>query len=241
MVGTQTGQIVHYSVRSKDCRVCTTAAPRNMTPKQHDCYRNWEGSAKAMEAEMVTQMVKDVGEKGYTVQAIVGDEDSTTIGRLRANVNEKIEKISDKSHIRKLLGNSLYALKKQHQMLTVKVIKYLQRCFDHIIAQGKGNPLQISSDLDALSKHPFGDHHCCSSRWCRFIGKPNSLYKSFPQGKPLVNEKLQSSLEKVFTTYADHSIKLSSLGGTQGNESFNHMVAAKAPKNVHFSSSGNLS
>lgn len=157
---------------------------------------------------------------------------------------KKITKISDKNHIRKLLGNSLYALKKQHPMLTVKVIKYLQRCFDYIIAQGKGNPSQISSDHDALSKHPFGDHHCCSSRWCRFIELVTQLtcqYKSFPHRKPLVNQNLQSSLEKVFTAYAGHSNKLSSLGSTQGNESFNHMVAAKAPKNVHFSSSGNLS
>lgn len=241
MVGTQTGQIIHYAVPSKDCRVCSTAASRNEPPKPHDCYQNWEGSAKAMEADMVTQMVKDVGEKGFKVEAIVGDEDSTTIGRLRANVNEKIEKISDKNHIRKLLGNSLYALKKQHPMLTVKVIKYLQRCFDYIIAQGKENPSQISSDLNALSKHPFGDHSSCSSRWCRFIGNPNCLYRSFPHGKPLANQCLQSSLEKVFSTYAGHSNKLSSLGSTQGNESFNHMVAAKAPKNIHFSSSGNLS
>lgn len=162
MIGTQTGQIINYAVRSKDCRVCSSAASRNEPPKPHDCYQNLEGSAKAMEADIFTQMVKDVGEKGFTVDAVVGDEDSTTIGRLRAN--EKIEKISDKNHIRKLLGNSLYALKKQHPMLTVKVIKYLQRCFDYIIAQGKRNPSQISSDLDALSKHPFGDHRCCSSR-----------------------------------------------------------------------------
>lgn len=145
-------------------------------------------------------------------------------GALRANVNEKIEKISDKNHMRKLLGNSLYALKTQHPMLILKVIKYLQRSFDYIIAQGKGTPSQISSDLEALSKHPFRDHRCCSSRWCRFIGNPNCQYKSFPHGKPLVNQYLQSSLEKVFTTYAGHSNKLSSLGSTQRNEKFNHML-----------------
>lgn len=38
---------------------------------------------------MAIQMVKDVGEKGFTVDAVVGNEDSTTIGRLRANVNEE--------------------------------------------------------------------------------------------------------------------------------------------------------
>lgn len=155
---------------------------------------------------------------------------------------KKIEKISDKNHIRKLLGNSLYALKKQHPMLTVKVIKYLKRCFDYI-AQGKENPSQISSDLDALSKHPFGDHHCCSSRWCRFIKSVTQIANTNRSliENPLSTKNLQSYLEKVFTAYAGHSNKLSSLGITQGNESFNHMVATKAPNNVHFSFSGNLS
>uniref|UniRef100_A0A8W8MKU6 Mutator-like transposase domain-containing protein n=1 Tax=Magallana gigas TaxID=29159 RepID=A0A8W8MKU6_MAGGI len=179
MIGTQTGQIIHYAVRSKDCRVCSSAASRNEPPKPHDCYQNWKGSAKAMKADMVTQMVKDVGEKGFTVDAVVGKE----------------------------------------------------------------NPSQISSDLDALSKHPFGDHHCCSSRWCRFIKSVTQIANTNRSliENPLSTKNLQSYLEKVFTAYAGHSNKLSSLGITQGNESFNHMVAAKAPNNVHFSSSGNLS
>ncbi|CAC5388275.1 unnamed protein product [Mytilus coruscus] len=50
----------------------------------HECHMNWSGSAKSMEADMVTEMVKDVGKKGVSVSSIVGDEDSTTIARLRA-------------------------------------------------------------------------------------------------------------------------------------------------------------
>lgn len=240
MIGPQTGQVINYAVRSKDCRVYTTAASKNQQVREHACSKNWDGSSKAMEADMVIEMVREVQEKGHDIDAIIGDEDSTTIGRLRANVNDNIVKVSDKNHIRKLFGNSLYGLKKQHPMLTVKVIKYLQRCFDYIVAQGKGVPTQISADLEALSRHPFGDHQCCSSRWCRFIDNPSCLYKSFPSGKPLSNPNLQSSLKKILSTYAEHSSKLSSLGSTQANESFNRMVAAKAPKNVHYSSSGNL-
>lgn len=36
MIGTQTRQIIHYAVRSKDCRVCSSAASRNEPPKPHD-------------------------------------------------------------------------------------------------------------------------------------------------------------------------------------------------------------
>lgn len=105
----------------------------------------------------------------------------------------------------------------------------------------KGNPSQILPDLDALSKFLFGDHRCCTSRWCRFIGNPNCQCKSFPQGNPLANQILQSSLENVFTTYTGHSNNLPSLVSTQGNESLNYMVASKAPKNILSSSPGNIS
>ncbi|XP_063448459.1 uncharacterized protein LOC134727990 [Mytilus trossulus] len=240
MIGPETGKIINYSVRSKECRVCSRAESRNESPRKHACYRNWEGSSKGMEADMVIEMVKDVQSKGCTVAALVGDEDSTTIGRVRANISNSIEKISDRNHLKKILGNSLYSLKKNHPVLTVKIIKYLQSCFNYIIAQGEGNPEQIAKDLNALSKHPFGDHQCCSSRGCKFLSNPKSVFKSFPQGKPLSGSGLQKSLESVFEGYAKNSLKLSTVGSTQANESFNRMVSAKAPKHVHYSSSGNL-
>ncbi|XP_076088961.1 uncharacterized protein LOC143059360 [Mytilus galloprovincialis] len=98
MVGPETGKIKNYSVRSKDCRVSSRAESRNESPREHACYRNWEGSSKGMEADMVIEMVKDVQSKGCTVDALVGDEDSTTIGRVRANISNSIEKISERNH-----------------------------------------------------------------------------------------------------------------------------------------------
>ncbi|XP_071141460.1 uncharacterized protein [Mytilus edulis] len=236
MVGPETGKILNYSVRSKDCRVCSRAESRNESPREHACYRNWEGSSKGMEADMVIEMVKDVQSKGCTVDALVGDEDSTTIGQVRAIISNSIEKISDRRFLKAVFTLS----EKNHPVLTVKIIKYLQSCFNYIIAQGEGNPEQIAKDLNALSKHPFGDHQCCSSRWCKFLSNPKTVFKSFPQIKPRSGSSLQKSLENVFEGYAKNSIKLSTVGSTQANESFNRMVSAKAPKHVHYSSSGNL-
>ncbi|OPL32872.1 hypothetical protein AM593_01191, partial [Mytilus galloprovincialis] len=92
MVGPQTGKNINYSVRSKDCRVCCRAESRNESPREHTFYRNWEGSSKGMEADLVIEMVKDVQSNGCTVDALVGDEDSTTIGRERANISNSIER-----------------------------------------------------------------------------------------------------------------------------------------------------
>ena len=58
---------------------------------------------------------------------------------------------------------------------------------------------------------------------------------------PLVGEDFRRSLKNVFERYAYHAEKLAPSGSTQSNESFNQMVAAKAPKAKHYSSSESLS
>ncbi|XP_061190963.1 uncharacterized protein LOC133199106 [Saccostrea echinata] len=241
MVGPLSGKVLSYSVRSKNCRVCSVAETTNKNPAAHECSKNWEGSSKAMEADMVIEMVEDLQKsKGITIDGIIGDEDTTTIARLKTNVNANIKKLSDKNHLKKLFTNSLFTLKKEHSSLTLSVIKYIQKCFSYSIAQGKGNALQIQEDLSSIPYHIFGDHEHCSARWCKFIDNPNLRYKSLPHGKPLKDRFLQDDLKEVFSSYASHSDRLSCLGSTQSNESFNRMVSAKAPKTHHYSSSSSL-
>uniref|UniRef100_A0A8W8NYC9 Exonuclease domain-containing protein n=1 Tax=Magallana gigas TaxID=29159 RepID=A0A8W8NYC9_MAGGI len=59
MIGTRTGKVVGYSVRTKSCRVCSHASKTGTNPQPHDCKQNWNGSAKAMEQDMVVEMVKE--------------------------------------------------------------------------------------------------------------------------------------------------------------------------------------
>lgn len=84
MIGAETGKVLNYAVRSKSCRVCKKAENSNSTPVAHDCRRNFDGSAKSMESDMVVSMVKDLNEKGIKTATIVADDDSTTFCRLRA-------------------------------------------------------------------------------------------------------------------------------------------------------------
>ncbi|XP_056013521.1 uncharacterized protein LOC130052464 [Ostrea edulis] len=126
-----------------------------------------------MESDMIAEMVKDVNDGLVCIKAIVGDEDSTTISGLRANIDKHIGKISDANHVKKISGNSV---KKEHKSLTFKVIQYLQRCFNHILAQGKGDATRIGLNLKGLAFHPFGYHSLCSSSWCRFLENPKEKY-----------------------------------------------------------------
>ena len=107
LVGSQTNKIVEYGVRQKDCRKCTFYKNKSLPVPEHTCYKNFDLSAKAMEADLCVELVKKV-EKTVSPQAekilidsIIMDEDSATMARLREEIRTDITKISDIYHILK--------------------------------------------------------------------------------------------------------------------------------------------
>lgn len=92
---------------------------------------------------------------------------------------------------------------------------------------------QSSSCLDLdynLSNLISGEHDKCGV-WCR---SEKSGYKprNLPYGKPLTDQPLRVALEDLFKVYVGKVEELATLGSTQTNENFNHMVASKAPKRM---------
>lgn len=239
MIGAETGKIINYAVRSKSCRVCENAEKSDLKPVAHDCRKNYEGSAKSMESDMVVSMVKDLKEKGIKTGTIVADDDTTTFCRLKAE-SHNIRKESDRNHVRKNFSSALYSLQKTHKSLSGKVIKYISKCFNYAISQNKGNPEGLDISLKAITNHAFGNHDGCIDTWCIFKSNPESRYKSLPFGRPLTDESLKLALDQLFETYRKQSQKLAFLGSTQGNEAFNKIVTSKAPKSLHLSGSANL-
>lgn len=238
MIGSRTGKCIGYAVRSKTCRTCDSAKDDKT---EHDCRLNWTGSAKAMEPDMVCEMVTSAKKQGVTISTVIGDEDSTTIAKLRSDVSPHIQKRSDKNHLKKIIGNSLYSLRKKHKQLSVKVIKYFQKCFSYMVSDNQGNPDGILTGLKAMYNHPFGEHTYCSQSWCRFLSDSNAKYRSLPYGKPLSDVSLQTDVQDLFGKFEEQPEKLAHLSSTQANESLNKTVASKAPKTHHFSGSESLS
>lgn len=174
-------------------------------------------------------MVKKKMDEGVKVSTIIADDDTTTISRLRQNVNPAIQKKSDRNHIRKNFSSCLYDLKKKHKSLSTRIIQYLLKCFNYLLAQNQGNPNGIEKALDALWQHPFGNHEFCSDSWCPHINDPQQRYSSLPYGKPLKDSQLQDSLHMLCNQWKQNSYKLSRLGSTQPIECLNRSVALKAP------------
>ena len=241
MIGTRSGKVLGAGCKSKCCRICQHSASNSTTPPSHDCRKNWTGSAKSMESAIVIDILKDLKDNDKDVGKIIGDDDTTTIARARAEIDPNIEKGIDKNHVRKNVSNSLYELKKRHKSLSTTVINSLIKNFNYAITQNHGDPETLEKALSACYLHPFGDHTHCGD-WCRHhLDADNYKHRNLPYGKDLQDENLKKDLKKLFSGYIDQKEKLSSLGSSQANESFNHTVASKAPKTKHYSSSESLS
>ncbi|CAC5390829.1 unnamed protein product [Mytilus coruscus] len=81
MIGKYTCKITNYKVRSRSCRVCSSASSRNETAEDRDCRKTWDGSAKAMEQDMTVEMVSECNEKGFKTGTVIGDDDSMAYGK----------------------------------------------------------------------------------------------------------------------------------------------------------------
>lgn len=242
MIGKLTGKVVGFAVRSKGCKTCQVAKRKNQEPPEHDCRQNWDGSAKAMEPDMVVEMVQKVKDRGVKIKTLIGDEDSTTIARVRLNVDKDITKESDSNHIKKIVSNMLHNLRNTNKCLSLKIICYLKKLFNYMLTEGKGKPDLIKEGLKSIPNHAFGCHDYCG-KWCRAKKCPDEtyVYRSLPHGKPLENLSLKADITSVFDHFTKYSEKLANLGSTHANESLNKSIAAKAPKTHHYSGTANFS
>ncbi|VDI11574.1 Hypothetical predicted protein, partial [Mytilus galloprovincialis] len=63
------------------CRICNNALKKRILASKHKCARNWTGSAKGMEPDMVVEMIKDLDNRGVKIKELAGDDDSTGFNR----------------------------------------------------------------------------------------------------------------------------------------------------------------
>ena len=158
---------------------------------------------------MEQDMVQEKSEKGIKVSTIISDDDTTTMSRLRQSISPNIEKISDRNYVKKKFTSSLYSLQKTHKSLTLRVIRYLVKCFNYLLhcSSESSNPQRISEGFDARSNHPFGDHSSCSDTWWKHFKDPTHKFSSLPYGKPLQDKNLQISLESLCNHWKQNTAK----------------------------------
>ena len=142
-------------------------------------------------------LLNSCGEKNAVVSVLVADDDSSTIRKVRQNVEHEVEKWSDVVHAKRSFGSSLYSIKTRNKSLTDMVIRYFQRCFGYALKQNKDNEEGVRNGLKSIIPHAYGDHSSCGN-WCGCFKNPASYrHRGLPYGKDLTNKSLRQSLEKT--------------------------------------------
>ena len=141
-------------------------------------------------------LLNSCGAKNAVVSVLVGDDDSSTISKVRQNVEHEVEKWSDIVHAKRSFGSSLYSIKTQNKSLTDMVIPYFQRCFGYALKQNKGNE-GVRNGVKSIVQHAYNDHASCAN-WCGYLKNPASYkHRGLPHGKDLTDKSLRQSLEKT--------------------------------------------
>ena len=86
-------------------------------------------------------------EKNAVVSVLVGDDDSSTISKVRKNVEHEVEKWSDVVHAKRSFSSSLYSIKTQNRSLTDMVVWYFQWCFGYTLKQNKDDEEGVQNGL----------------------------------------------------------------------------------------------
>lgn len=79
-----------------------------------------------MEADAVVELANNAGKHGAQISILVGDDDSSTVKKVKESVQHDVDKWSDIFHTKRSKATSLYSLQTKHKgVLSNKVINYL--------------------------------------------------------------------------------------------------------------------
>ncbi|KAF7998616.1 hypothetical protein HCN44_011024 [Aphidius gifuensis] len=89
IIGYLSKKILDFGTRNRKCKKCDNGH----SPETHSCRKNYQGSAKGMEANVAASLVNEssiLKSAGVSVRVVVGDDDSSAISAILQGDAEKI-------------------------------------------------------------------------------------------------------------------------------------------------------
>jgi hypothetical protein len=77
LIGANNGNLLGTVCLSKLCAKCDLAEKKCTEPREHNCPKNYDGTSKAMDAVASVQLVINLHSKGYALNKLVMDDDSS--------------------------------------------------------------------------------------------------------------------------------------------------------------------
>lgn len=70
-------------VRNKFCIICSKAENQKVAAKPHNCFKNWEGSSSAMEADIIVEgFCSSIAMHNLRYKEFVADGDSSVYAKI---------------------------------------------------------------------------------------------------------------------------------------------------------------
>ena len=182
IIGAETKKLLHIGIRNKYCYVCQHAESVGCKPKEHQCFKNWDSSSQAMEADIILEGFLKANEYGVRYMTIIADGDSSTYARIQEEVpvwGRHVKKGECANHVCKCLRGNLEKLVdgnpsykgKGNLTKAVRVrITSAVRCAIRMRSAEKDHKKAaklLQSDIKNSVNHVFGNHSNCSSDFCK--------------------------------------------------------------------------
>lgn len=191
IVGLKTKKVLFLGVRNSYCCICARSAKLNIDVPEHRCFKNWNDSANAMEADIIAEgFAKSMEMHGVKYNKLIGDGDSSVMKKLLLNKpyghDFTITKIECKNHLLRNFCNKIKALGKKtnnHKgfvpvLLRKKVESNVLRMRKAVVGAinyrkdqdnvNHGDKIRnLKIDIKNAANHVFGDHKNCASYYCK--------------------------------------------------------------------------
>ncbi|KAF5292866.1 hypothetical protein FQR65_LT11118 [Abscondita terminalis] len=251
IIGVKTKQILYVGIKNKYCQYCEKYVRSKKDIPEHKCYKNWDGTSTAMEAQVILDGFScSVEMHGLKYKQLIGDGDSSVYNKIKNNKpygpNFFIEKIECRNHILRNYCNKIKEYSK-----CVKLDPKIRCLFRHVLRfrtaivsairyrKAEDNPTykkisNLKDDILNGPKHIFGFHEKCKSYYCQG-SKPNeeNLWTIF------VKNELFTDFNKHLSRVVNNSSSLLHDVDTNVAECYNSIVNKLAGgKRVHFSKKG---
>ncbi|XP_078655620.1 uncharacterized protein LOC144902215 [Branchiostoma floridae x Branchiostoma belcheri] len=178
IIGKHTKKLLYIGVRNKFCAVCAVAEGKHEQAKEHQCFKNWNASSGAMEADIVALgFACSEAMHGVRYVGLIGDGDSNTMAKIIEEVpyGRRVKKVERANHAIRNYRKNLHSLVDSNPQfkgrsgltqLRIKKISAGARAAIRMHSRTK-NVQALQRDIRNGPYHVFGDHRKCSSSFCK--------------------------------------------------------------------------
>lgn len=191
IIGFETQKVLFLGIRNSYCSVCAVAQNKHVNAKAHKCFKNWEGTSTAMEADGVTEGFKcSIDMHGLKYTTLIGDGDSSVMSALNDAQPyghlTTIKKVECSNHLLRNYCTKLRSLTKKTENKHGPVPILLRKRLDSNILRlqkaikgavdysSKMTDKTMSEKVNSLKEdllngpcHIFGDHSNCKVYYCK--------------------------------------------------------------------------